>query len=186
MGFGFYGRAFTLADPSCSEPGCEFKGASNPGPCTDTAGYLAHYEIMDILKGKGSKKRATIESKLDKKNAVNYLTFDNDQWVSYDDKVTMKQKLDWAGEIGLGGALIWASDQGENVSFSFCACSCLLQRRLLPRCLSSVISVIQWKGNVAVDCFLVGLRLYSISQQMSKKLTTCAMRDWNKLNGICN
>jgi GH18 family chitinase len=40
LGFGFYGRSFTLADPSCSKPGCPFTGASNPGkstqlvPCT--------------------------------------------------------------------------------------------------------------------------------------------------------
>ena len=116
MGFGFYGRAFTLADPGCSKPGCEFKGASDPGPCTAEGGYLAHYEIMDILNGKGSKKRATIEPILDKESAVNYLTFGNDQWVSYDDKVTLKQKVDWANDVGLGGGLIWASDQGERMS----------------------------------------------------------------------
>jgi chitinase len=33
LGFGFYGRSFTLADPSCSKPGCPFSGASNPGRC---------------------------------------------------------------------------------------------------------------------------------------------------------
>lgn len=31
LGFGFYGRSFTLADPSCSQPGCRFSGASKPG-----------------------------------------------------------------------------------------------------------------------------------------------------------
>ena len=123
MGFGFYGRAFTLADPSCSKPGCPFKGASKPGSCTDTGGYLAYYEIQDILNGKGSngtssngtswKKRATIDTVHDKENAVNYFTFGGDQWVSYDTKETFKQKVDWANGIGLGGALIWASDQGN-------------------------------------------------------------------------
>ena len=40
LGFGFYSRSFTLADPSCSKPGCPFTGALNPGkstqlvPCT--------------------------------------------------------------------------------------------------------------------------------------------------------
>lgn len=116
MGFGFYGRAFTLADPGCTKPGCKFKGASDPGPCTATGGYLAYYEIMNILNGKGLKQRAINKPTLDKESAVNYLTFGNDQWVSYDDKVTFKQKVDWANEVGLGGGLIWASDQGERIS----------------------------------------------------------------------
>jgi chitinase len=38
LGFGFYGRAFTLADPSCTTPGCPFKGGAKPGACTDTSG----------------------------------------------------------------------------------------------------------------------------------------------------
>jgi hypothetical protein len=49
MGFGFYGRAFTLADPSCNTPGCAFSGASTAGVCTGTGGYLAYYEIENIL-----------------------------------------------------------------------------------------------------------------------------------------
>lgn len=44
---------------------------------------------------------------MDKESAVNYLIFGNDQWVSYDDKVTFKQKVDWANEVGLGGGLVW-------------------------------------------------------------------------------
>jgi len=31
LGWGFYGRSFTLSDPSCSAPGCPFSGASKPG-----------------------------------------------------------------------------------------------------------------------------------------------------------
>lgn len=109
MGFGFYGRSFTLADPSCSTPGCPFSGASNPGPCTATGGILAYYEIMDILNG-----ASAIKPTHDTADAVNYFTFNNDQWVSYDDAVTLKQKVDWANGVGLGGALIWASDLGKQ------------------------------------------------------------------------
>lgn len=76
MGFGFYGRSFTLATPSCSAPGCPFGGASNPGPCTATAGILGYYEIMEILKNSPS-----IVPIYDETNAVKYITFDNDQWV---------------------------------------------------------------------------------------------------------
>ncbi|KAI2696119.1 CAZyme family GH18 [Penicillium roqueforti] len=109
LGLGFYGRAFTLQDKECSKPGCAFKGASGPGSCSDTAGMLAYYEIASILQGT-SKKRATISPVHDKEAAVNYFTFDDNQWVSYDDKTTFKQKVSWADEVGLGGAMIWASD----------------------------------------------------------------------------
>jgi chitinase len=117
MGFGFYGRSFTLANASCTKPGCRFKGASDPGPCTGEGGILGHYEIQEVLKsggGGGNRKRAP-KPVYDKTAAVKYVTFDKDQWVSYDDKETMKQKVDWANSVGLGGALIWASDLGNPV-----------------------------------------------------------------------
>lgn len=40
LGLGFYGRSFTLSDPSCNIPGCPFardrggSGGGNPGECT--------------------------------------------------------------------------------------------------------------------------------------------------------
>lgn len=53
----------------------------------------------------------------DEDAAVNYLVFDNNQWVSYDDAKTFKQKLDWANGIGMGGSLLWASDT-DNSQYS--------------------------------------------------------------------
>jgi chitinase len=127
MGFGFYGRSFTLADPTCTKPGCPFKGASKPGPCTKAGGVLAYYEIMAIVKGTPIKKRAAITPTHDKANAANYFTFDNDQWVSYDDAVTFKEKVDWANSVGLGGGLIWASDLGTCTSH-YCVPETCLKR----------------------------------------------------------
>ncbi|OGM50923.1 hypothetical protein ABOM_000717 [Aspergillus bombycis] len=114
LGIGFYGRAFTLADPSCNTPGCPFSGASKAGPCSNTGGMLAYYEIMSALQGGSGNKRDTITPIHDKEAAVNYFTFDDNQWISYDDKTTFKQKIDWANDIGLGGALIWASDLDDD------------------------------------------------------------------------
>jgi len=108
MGFGFYGRSFELSDPSCSKPGCQFSGGARAGPCSDTSGILMYYEIQALLKQNPGLKPVHDESA-----AVNYLVFDNNQWVSYDDATTFKQKVDWANDIGLGGSLIWASDTGQ-------------------------------------------------------------------------
>ena len=107
MGFGFYGRSFTLSDPNCNTPGCPFSGASNPGPCTATGGILGYYEILEILEGDPS-----IQPVHDTTDAVMYFVFDKNQWVSFDNEETFQQKVDWANGVGLGGAMIWASDLG--------------------------------------------------------------------------
>ena len=109
LGFGFYGRSFTLTDPSCTTPGCAFRGASNPGPCTATGGILGYYEILSILN-----QNPSISPIHDTTDAVMYFTFNNDQWVSFDNKDTFQQKVDWANGVGLGGAMIWASDLGAH------------------------------------------------------------------------
>lgn len=40
MGFGFYGRSFTMESGGCSEPNsiCQANDGGDPGPCTDTKG----------------------------------------------------------------------------------------------------------------------------------------------------
>lgn len=47
LGVGWYGRSFTLADPTCTEPNgiCQFTQGGNPGPCTYSAGTLSAAEI---------------------------------------------------------------------------------------------------------------------------------------------
>lgn len=68
---------------------------------------LAYYEVQDILK-----KNPNINVIHDKESAVKYFTFDSNQWISYDDQDTFKQKVDWANDVGFSGSLIWASDLG--------------------------------------------------------------------------
>lgn len=102
LGIGFYGRSFQLADSGCSKPGCNFKAGASPGPCTKSSGTLSYREITDIIE---QKKLKPIH---DEKNAVKYIVWDQDQWVSYDDEETIKQKIEFANKLGLGGLLIWA------------------------------------------------------------------------------
>lgn len=131
LGFGFYGRSFKLQDPSCTTPGCPFSSGGTEGVCTQTSGYLAYYEIQDILQ-----KNPSIKLIHDSDAAVKYMTFNIDQWISFDDAESFKQKLDWARDIGFGDSLIWASDQGTlpppcvslSLSLSFSASLPLLAR----------------------------------------------------------
>lgn len=108
LGFGFYGRSFTLADPTCTTPGqCPFSDGGAPGSCTATSGYLAYYEIQDIIA-----KNPGVVVHHDEAAAIKYISWDNNQWISYDDADTFKQKVDWANSVGFSGSLIWASDLG--------------------------------------------------------------------------
>ncbi|KAI0108999.1 carbohydrate-binding module family 18 [Nemania sp. FL0031] len=108
FGFGFYGRSFQLSDPTCSTPGCQFKGGAAPGACSQNSGTLTYREIMDVVKNN------KLKPYYDKENAVKYVTWNQDQWVSYDDAETFKQKIDFANDLGLGGMLIWAIDQDTD------------------------------------------------------------------------
>ncbi|KAG8722991.1 hypothetical protein FRC09_005227 [Ceratobasidium sp. 395] len=111
MGLGFYGRSFQLASSSCTKPGCTFTGPANAGACTGAAGILSYSEIQSAINSTSAqRKRATANVVWDKTAAVKYAYWGN-QWVSYDDTDTFKQKIDYANKLGLGGMLIWAIDQ---------------------------------------------------------------------------
>ncbi|KAI2643596.1 carbohydrate-binding module family 18 [Xylaria nigripes] len=108
MGLGFYGRAFQLQDPGCSKPGCGFKGGATKGTCSDESGILSYREIMEITRNK------KLKPVHDKEAGVKYITWNSDQWVSYDDADTFEEKKDLAKDLGLGGFLIWAIDQDDD------------------------------------------------------------------------
>ena len=48
-GMAFYGRSFTLSNPSCSGPGCSFVSGGNAGECSKTVGVLLNPEIKKII-----------------------------------------------------------------------------------------------------------------------------------------
>ena len=113
LGLGFYGRAFTLQSPSCSKPGCPFAGGAEKGNCTGESGILSNSEIQDVITQTGAKPI------LVEKDAIKYLTWDSDQWVSYDDEETLKMKRAYVNKLCLGGTMVWALDldnPGEDTS----------------------------------------------------------------------
>lgn len=104
LGLGFYGRSFTLKDPKCTTPGCAFASGANPGSCTATSGILSDAEIQSIITAKD------LTPVLDTAAAVKYMSWDSDQWVSYDDAETFALKMDYANTKCLGGTMVWALD----------------------------------------------------------------------------
>jgi chitinase len=110
LGLGWYGRSFTLSDPTCSTPNgiCQFSAGGNPGPCSNSAGTLSNAEILQVLAQTGAK------PSFDSTAAVKWITWDSNQWVSYDDGETMKLKIDAANKLCLGGIMIWSVDQDDT------------------------------------------------------------------------
>ncbi|KAL3428704.1 bacteriodes thetaiotaomicron symbiotic chitinase [Aspergillus tetrazonus] len=106
LGLGFYGRSFTLKDASCNSPNCEFSGGARAGECTATEGVLSDYEINRIIE------RYSADVQYDEEAAVNWITWGRDQWVSFDNAQTLKQKADYANGKCLGGLFAWALDMG--------------------------------------------------------------------------
>jgi len=101
LGMGFYGRSYTLQDPSCTAPGCPFTGAAPPGPCTQSAGTLSFAEIEDVI-------AAGANVVLNEAAAVKIVTYGGDNWVSYDDAETLQLKVNYANDNCLGGVMVWA------------------------------------------------------------------------------
>lgn len=110
LGQGYYGRSFTLTDPSCNKPNgvCTFSGGADEGPCSGASGVLTLQEIKDIVKKKD------LKPVYDKEAGVKWVTWDSNQWVSYDDEETFPHKRDLANDRCLGGLMVWAIDQVDQ------------------------------------------------------------------------
>ncbi|TGJ83730.1 hypothetical protein E0Z10_g5022 [Xylaria hypoxylon] len=112
LGQGWYGRSFTLKDPSCNEPNgvCQFSGGADAGPCSGTSGILDYQEIEDVID------KYNPEVVWDKDAGVKWITWNNNQWISYDDDDTFAQKKSFATDRCLGGLMVWAIDQKDQSS----------------------------------------------------------------------
>ncbi|GLA52752.1 hypothetical protein AnigIFM63604_009628 [Aspergillus niger] len=104
MGLGFYGRSFTLNDTSCVTAGCPFSTVGKAGDCTNSAGTLSFSEIEAILKDPSRHATQTYDAT----SSVQIVTFDENQWVSYDNWASFQAKLDYANSHCIGGTMVWA------------------------------------------------------------------------------
>lgn len=89
---------FTMEDPNCMDPGCPFKNATGAGAgrCTGTPGVLSAAEINELIEDGA-------EQTFYEEEAVQVVTWDSDQWVSWDNEKTLKQKMEFANKRCLGG-----------------------------------------------------------------------------------
>ncbi|KAF6841708.1 hypothetical protein CPLU01_00380 [Colletotrichum plurivorum] len=106
LGLAFYGRTYTLADPSCGEMGCAFVAGQGgaAGDCTAFQGVLSNREIRRIIEDQN------ITPSLNATAMVKYFTYSGNSWVGYDDEETYALKRAVADDLCIGGTMIWSID----------------------------------------------------------------------------
>lgn len=108
LGLGWYGRAFSLKDPSCSKPWCHFSEGAKKGECTGESGILSNAGMYSSLRRRRCLtigieifriiKKNKLNPSMDRTAAVKWVTWDSNQWVSYDDGETMQMKIAFANQ----------------------------------------------------------------------------------------
>jgi GH18 family chitinase len=96
MGIPLYGRSFTLMDTGIHGVGAP-ASIGKPGPFTDEPGFIAYFEFCS-----GWTYRSDV-------GAGAYAFIDN-QWVSYNDVDSIKEKAAYVKQFKLGGVMVWALD----------------------------------------------------------------------------
>ena len=84
--------------------GCQFTGPSKAGACTNLDGVLSNCEIKRVVALKN-----LVPEILSSSAGVKVISWD-DQWISYDDKDTLRLKMELANNRCLGGTALWAID----------------------------------------------------------------------------
>lgn len=111
VGVTSYGRSFAMAEAGCYGPQCQFLGSADdsqaaPGPCTQTAGYIANAEIEAIL---ANSSRVT-KSYIDATSDTNILVYDDTQWVGWMSDGVKSTRKSLYKRLAMGGTTDWATD----------------------------------------------------------------------------
>lgn len=105
IGMPTYGRSFALADKSSYIVNSATTGGGTAGEFTREAGFLAYYEVCEMLLNGAS-------YVWDDEMKVPYLVKD-DQWVGFDDEKSIRNKMDWVKSNGYAGAMVWSVDMDD-------------------------------------------------------------------------
>lgn len=107
IGLGFYGQSFTLADENIDGVGAPSKGAGKSGEYSQQPGLLTYLEICTELQNSDWQVKFDHESKTP--YAVN-----GDQWIGYDNPLSIRMKTEFAVKKQLAGVMIWAVDYEDK------------------------------------------------------------------------
>ncbi|KAL8588978.1 hypothetical protein ACOMHN_065760 [Nucella lapillus] len=102
IGVATYGRGFTLSNPAQNGMAAPTRQAGNAGQFTMENGFLAYYEICQLIQRGG-------QVHDDPEQAVRYVT-SRDQWIGGEDEHSLTQKACYIKQQGYGGVMVWALD----------------------------------------------------------------------------
>lgn len=103
LGTSFHGQGYTAMESTCLEAGCPYASGSDPHSCSREVGVMSFAEIDETARRTGG------QAVLHEDAAVQVLSFDDDQWVAYEDEKTIKMKAEYAQTRCLGGLMAWVS-----------------------------------------------------------------------------
>ncbi|KAL3096783.1 hypothetical protein niasHT_026164 [Heterodera trifolii] len=107
IGIPIFGRGWTLKDPTHQADIGTTAPASKPQKYTRSAGAAAYYEVCVMLASSRTKRFFDEETKSP------YFLAHGNQWFSYDDQRSIRIKMEWLRQKGLGGTYIWAIDYDD-------------------------------------------------------------------------
>ncbi|KAJ5713893.1 Glycoside hydrolase superfamily [Penicillium malachiteum] len=100
---------FNVMSYNLYEPGCQYLSAGTMGNCSQSVGILFNSKIEALISDQN------LTSTLYKDAAVKTVTWDGDQWVSYDDEETWKLKADYAKFVCIRGVMVWSIDKDDDM-----------------------------------------------------------------------
>jgi len=106
IGMATYGRTFTLSNPANFRVNSPASGGGKAGEYTKEGGFLAYYEVCDMLRNGGATYIWDDEMK------VPYAV-QGDQWVGFDDERSIRNKMQWIKDQGYAGAMVWTVDMDD-------------------------------------------------------------------------
>ena len=110
MGVPFYGRTFNLVNPHDARMGARATKTGFSGPYTKENGFLGYNEICEMLNGQSDGKTWTVE--WDESCQAPFM-HSGIQWVGYDDKDSIKKKVEFAMDEEMAGIMVWSVDTDD-------------------------------------------------------------------------
>jgi chitinase len=112
VGVSSYGRSFEMTEAGCWTEMCTYAGPDSgalPGPCTDTAGYIADYELELVIA-----ENPTADLLWDENSFSNILVYNGTQWAAYMNDSNKAVRTLLYESLNFLGVSDWAVDLQSN------------------------------------------------------------------------
>ncbi|KAJ8981334.1 hypothetical protein NQ317_015975 [Molorchus minor] len=106
LGIPTYARTYILADDNGHNIGDPVIGEAEPGEFTKEAGFLAYYELLDLMQD------AFLDITSVQTDDTNY-AYGSNEWYTYETETTVRAKTMYAIDQHLGGIMVWSIDTDD-------------------------------------------------------------------------